>query len=86
MGASLRCRERRRAAGQPRRTPRDRVVGHEFIVYDDTVQLFYLYKTQKPMKAMASSESVQPVGDEWTVVYLNRDTGEKRESMEGETH
>ena len=38
------------------------IVGHEFSVYDEKVQLFYLYKTGKPMKAMASAESVQAVG------------------------
>ena len=60
------------------------VVGHEFSVFDDKVQLFYLYKTGRPMKAMTSAEAVQAVGDEWTIVYLNRETGEKRESLDGE--
>ena len=60
------------------------VEGHEFRVFEDRVQLFYLYKTGKPMKAMTSAESVEPVGDEWTMVYLNRETGEKRESLDDE--
>ena len=60
------------------------IEGHEFMVFDDKVQLFYLYKTGKPMKAMASAESVQPVGDEWSMVYLNRETGEKRGSLDAE--
>lgn len=38
--------------------------------------------TGKPMKAMAAAVSVQAVGHEWTMVYLNRETGEKRESMD----
>ena len=60
------------------------IEGHEFRVFDDKVQLFYLYKTDKPMKAMASAESVQSVGDEWSMVYLNRETGEKRDSLDAE--
>ena len=35
------------------------VVGHEFRVFDDKMQLFYLYETGKPVKAMASAESIQ---------------------------
>ena len=58
------------------------VAGHEFAVFDDKEQFFYLYNTGKPMKAMTSAESVQSVGDEWTMVYLNRETGEKRESLD----
>ena len=61
------------------------IVGHEFSVFDDKVQLFHLYKTGKPMKAMASAESLQAVGDEWTMVYLNRETGERRESLDDES-
>ena len=62
------------------------VVGHEFRVFDDKVQLFYLYETGKPMKAMASAESIQAVGDEWTMVYLNRDTNERREFLDEEVN
>ena len=58
------------------------VVGHEFSVFDDKVQLFYLYKTGKPMKAMASAESIQAVGDEWMMVYMHRETGERREFLD----
>ncbi len=58
------------------------VVGHEFIEFDDKVQLFYLYKTGKPMKTMASAESMQAVGDEWMMVYLHRETGERREFLD----
>ena len=58
------------------------IVDHEFSMFDDKVQLFYLYKTDKPMKAMAAADSVVPVGDEWTIAYLNRETGEKRESLD----
>ena len=64
------------------------VVGHQFTVFgdDDKVQLFYQYfrpsRTGRPVKAMASAESVQAVGDEWTMVYLNRETGEMRESLD----
>ncbi len=58
------------------------VEGHEFRVFEDKVQLFYLYKTGKPLKAMTAAESVEPVGDEWTLVYLNRETGEKREFLD----
>ena len=36
------------------------------------------------MKAMASAESIQAVGDEWTMVYLNRETGESREFLDDE--
>ena len=60
------------------------IVGHEFSVFDDKVQLFYLYKTSRPIKAMASAESIEAVGDEWTLVYLNRETGERRESLDDE--
>lgn len=60
------------------------IVGHEFIVLDDTVQLFYRYKTGKPMTTMTSADSIQPVGDEWTIVYLNRETGEKRDTLDRE--
>ena len=60
------------------------VEGHEFRVFEDKVRLFYLYKTGKPLKAMTAAESVEPVGDEWTMVYLNpRDRG-KRESLDEE--
>ena len=58
------------------------VEGHEFRVFEDKVQLFYLYKTGKPLTAMTAAESVESVGDEWSMVYLNRDTGEKRESLD----
>ena len=67
-----------------------KVVGHEFRVLedDDKVQLFYLYlrpsRTGRPVKAMVSAESIQAVGDEWTMVYLNRETGERRESLDDE--
>ena len=61
------------------------VVGHEFIEFDDKVQLFYLYKTGKPVKAMASADTVQAVGDEWAMVYLHCETGERREFLDGET-
>ena len=60
------------------------IVGHEFNVIDDQVQLFYLYKTERPVKTMASAESIQTIGDDWTVVYLNRETGEKRASLDDE--
>ena len=60
------------------------IVGHEFSTIDDQVQLFYQYKTDRPMKAMASAGSVEAVGDEWSMVYLNRATGEKRESLDDE--
>ncbi len=60
------------------------VEGHEFRVFEDKVQLFYLYKTGRPMKAMTSAESIEPVGDEWTMVYLNRETGKKRETLDDE--
>ena len=60
------------------------VVGHEFRVFDDKVQLFYLYETGRPVKAMVSAESIQAIGDEWTMVYLNRETGEKREFLDDE--
>ena len=60
------------------------VVGHEFRVFDDKMQLFYLYESGKPMKAMASAESIQAVGDEWTMVYLNRETNERREFLDDE--
>ena len=62
------------------------VEGHEFTVFEDKVQLFYIYKTGKPMKAMTAAASVEPVGDEWTLVYLNRETGEKRESLDDGEH
>ena len=58
------------------------VEGHEFRVFDDKIQLCYLYKTSKPMKAMASAESIQAVGDEWTMVNVNRETGERRELLD----
>ena len=61
------------------------VVGHEFLVIDDKMQLFYLYKTGRPGKTMASAESIQTVGDEWTMVYLNRETNERREFLDDET-
>ena len=60
------------------------VVGHQFMVFDDKIQLFYLYETGKPVKAMASAEFIQAVGDEWTTVYLNRETGERREFLDDE--
>lgn len=60
------------------------VEGHEFRVFEDKIQLFYLYKTGRPLKAMTAAESVEPVGDEWTMVYLNRETGEKRDSLDDE--
>ena len=61
-----------------------KVVGHEFLVFDDRMRLFYLYETGKPVKAMASAESIQAVGDEWTMVYLNRETNERREFLDDE--
>ena len=53
------------------------VEGHEFTVFDGRVQLLYVYKTGRPMRAMASADTVESVGDEWTMVYLNRETGRK---------
>lgn len=58
------------------------VEGHEFIRLEDEVQLFYRYKTGQPVKAMTSAASVEAVGDEWTMVYLNRETGERRSSLD----
>ena len=58
------------------------VEGHEFIVFEDEVQLFYRYKTDQSMKAMTSAESVEAVGDEWTMVYLHCETGERRSSLD----
>lgn len=58
------------------------VVGHEFMVFEDKLQLFYIYNMGKSMKAMTSEESIHAIGDEWTMVYLNRETGEKRQSLE----
>ena len=58
------------------------VAGHQFVLVDGDVKLFYLYDTGKPMKAMVSADAVQPVGDEWTLVYLNRETGQKRETLD----
>ncbi|MDE0279743.1 MAG: DEAD/DEAH box helicase [Gammaproteobacteria bacterium] len=60
------------------------VIGHEFSVIDDRIQLFYRYDTGRPMKALASAESVESVGDEWTMVYLNRETGEILQSLNPE--
>ena len=59
-----------------------KVVGHEFMVLDDKMQFFYIYETDRPGKAMASAKSVQAVGDEWTMVYLNRETTERREFLD----
>lgn len=59
-----------------------KVVGHEFMVFEDKLQLFYIYNMGKSMKAMTSEESIHAIGDEWTMVYLNRKTGEKRQSLE----
>ncbi|MXY66773.1 MAG: hypothetical protein F4206_09855 [Gammaproteobacteria bacterium] len=61
-----------------------KVTGHEFSLIDDRVQLFYRYDIGRPVKAMASAESVEAVGSEWTVAYLNRETGEKRKSLDNE--
>ena len=58
------------------------IEGHEFMVFEDELQLFYRYKTGQPMKAMTSAASVEAVGDEWTMVYLNRETGERRSSLD----
>ena len=60
------------------------VAGHEFVVFDGKVQLFYLYGTGKPMKAMTAAESIEAVGDEWNVAYLNRETMEKRDSIDAD--
>ena len=53
-------------------------------MFEDKVQLFYLCKTGKPLTAITAAESVEPVGDEWSMVYLNRDPGERRESLDDE--
>ena len=58
---------------------------HEFRLIDDTVQLCYVYRTDMPMKAMASADSVHAVGDEWSIVFINRKTGETRESLDDES-
>ena len=58
------------------------VTGHEFMVFDGKVQLFYHYDTGKPMKAMAVAESIEAVGDEWSVVYLNPETMDKKETLD----
>ena len=58
------------------------IEGQEFTVFEDKIHLFCLHKTEKPMKAMASAKSAQTIGDEWTMIHLNRETGEKRQSLE----
>lgn len=58
------------------------VEGHEFMLFEGEMQLFYRYKTGQSMKAMIPAASVKAVGDEWTMVYLNRETGERRSSLD----
>ena len=60
------------------------ITGHEYSAINDQIQLFYLYKTNRPIKAMVSADFVEAIGDEWSTVYLNRATGEKRESLDDE--
>ena len=60
------------------------IIGHEYSAINDQIQLFYLYKTNRPIKAMVSADFVEAIGDEWSTVYLNRTTGEKRESLDDE--
>ena len=60
------------------------IVGHEFLVFDGKMRLFYRYEIDNSVKALASAESIHAVGDEWTMVYLNRETNEKREFLDDE--
>ena len=58
------------------------VVGHQFVPIDDEAKLFYLYDAGSAIPAMVAADAVQPVGDEWNLVYLNRKTGETRETLD----
>ncbi len=60
------------------------IIGHEYSAINDQMQLFYLYKTNRPIKAMVSADFGEAIGGEWSTVYLNRATGEKRESLDDE--
>lgn len=60
------------------------VVGHEFMELDDKVELYYRYKTTngKGIRTMAPAKSIEAVGDEWKLVYLNCETRERREFLD----
>lgn len=61
------------------------VVGHEFRVFEDEFQLFYLYDAPtngRQLRAMVPASSITHVGDNWTKVYLNCETNEKREFLD----
>lgn len=49
--------------------------------FEGAMQLFYRYKV--PVGgALASARDVELVGDEWTLVDWNSETGETRESLD----
>ena len=61
------------------------VVGHKFELFEDEFQLFYYYNETtngRQVRGMVRARSIEPVGDEWTIAYLNRETNEKRESLD----
>lgn len=60
------------------------IVGHEFMELDDKVELYYRYKTTngKGIRTMAPAKSIEAVGDEWKLVYLNCETRERREFLD----
>lgn len=61
------------------------VVGHKFELFEDEFQLFYHYNETtngRQVRGMVRARSIEPVGDDWTIAYLNRETNEKRESLD----
>lgn len=58
------------------------ITGYEFVEIEDRLQLFYRHKTNMTGSALVSAAKVKPVGDDWSMVWWNPETGEIRESLD----
>jgi hypothetical protein len=58
------------------------IVGTELVAIDGPSRLFYRYRAKNNVTALVSSDSVEAVGDLWSMSYWNPATGEYKEVVD----
>ena len=58
------------------------IVGPEFVAIDGPPKLFYRYKVAGNGTALAASDAIEAVGDQWSICYWNPTTNEYKEAAD----
>lgn len=58
------------------------IIGVELVTIDGPPRLFYRYKTKNNASALVSADSVEAVGDIWSMSYWHPASGEYKEAVD----